>query len=147
MEKKDVIIERAFILKPPYQLEEISKCFEKLNKLIRQKNNLSTDTEVLWIKSEGSKNRIGYKRNPESINKGLHYDVLLEHDITTNKAAFLLVIYDAILEWGLAEDVSVYGAPEEDRSAGFIFTLENREYHYIVYIEIAIKKAYIERFR
>ena len=140
MKKVQIIIEKAFVLNPVYQLEEILKCFEKLNQLIRQKNNLPDDKIILWGKIDNGKIRIGYNGNPDSVNRGMHCNVLLEYDINTNKAIFQFVVFDAINEWGLYEQAPVYGAPEEDQGAGFKFTLEETEYHYVVYIESSLKK-------
>jgi hypothetical protein len=147
MKTETIIVEKSFSLRPNYQLEEILEYFEKLNRLIRQKNNLPNNKSILWGKIENGKVRIGYIRNPRATNKGLHDDVKLEYDITTNKSIFQFVILDAINEWGLDEQVLVYGAPENDKSAGLEFTLDEVKYHYVIYIEIAIKKKMIDEKR
>lgn len=133
METKVINLERAFIMRPPHQLQELLFCLEKVNQLIREKNNLADNIKVLWAKNDGGKIRVGYNKNPKTENPGMHSNVILEYDITTNKAIFQFVVFDAINEWGLYNQISIYGAPEENKQAGLKFVLDETEYDYIAY--------------
>lgn len=133
MSTQIINLEKIFVLQTEFQLEEMLECLEKINQLIRQKNNLPSDKVILWAKDHNGKVRVGYNRNPNPVNEGMHTDIILNYDLTTNKSVFQLVVFDAINEWGLYDDMPVYGAPEENKDSGFKFTLNDVEYHYIIF--------------
>ena len=116
-------LEKSFIMYTSDQVAELQKCFNNLNNLIKTKNSIKKD--VLWVKVDEGEVRVGYEQNPKSNMSGMHQDVRLEHDMITNIAALQFVIFEALRDWNLYEDVPMKGAPEEGKDSYFVYTFND----------------------
>lgn len=132
----EVDLEKNFSLPAMQQLPALQTCIERINQLVRTKNNLDADQNPFYVKVEDGFIKMGYTNNPDADMKGFNNHHSFCYDTLTNMAAFGFVIFDGCREWNLYKEIKMYGAPEEGSDAGFRIPLNDVTYAYRIYTDM-----------